>query len=301
MSTTHVRRASPPTPPSPPPHATPPAATTPDREIVIVSHSNLFYWWPVWAVGFLLFLMSTFSAHRMAILPEGTKAVDKVMVDVEENGKTERVERDVLVLPKDKHLPRDKNDPKKPQDPYLHASPHKSYGVLWTTVLMLVIIITNVPLRGMLSFVIIMLVVLLSIIFYLAGWWEGILTALDRLDIRMNAGGYLFVSSLLFLIWLFTVIFFDRTVYMVFTPGQFRVQTEIGGGSQVYDAVGMTLQKKRSDLFRHWVLGLGSGDLIVKTSGAQAHQFEMDNVLFITKKVQMIEDMLKKKTVVESR
>jgi hypothetical protein len=88
---------------------------------------------------------------------------------------------------------------------------------------------------------------------------------------------------------------------MVFTPGQFKVRTEIGGGEQVYDAVGMTLQKQRSDLFRHWILGLGSGDLIVKTAGAQAHQFEMDNVLFITKKVQLIEEMLKRKTVVEAK
>ena len=75
----------------------------------------------------------------------------------------------------------------------------------------------------------------------------------------------------------------------------------IGGGQQVYDAVGMTLEKHRSDLFRHSILGLGSGDLTVKTSGAQAHQFEMLNVLFIGKKVQEIEDMLKKKAVIESR
>lgn len=288
---------------SPPPTAitaAPPAATSTARDqIVIVSHSNLFYWWPVWAVGFLLFLMSTFSAHRMAILPEGTRAFPKTKVEIEEDGKKEMVLRDVLVVPEKARL--DPKNPDHPKDPYLHASPHKSYGVLWTTVLMLVIIITNVPLRGMWSFVVIMLVILLSIIFYLAGWWEAILTTLDRLDIRMNAGGYLFVSGVLFLIWLFTFVFFDRQIYMVFTPGQFRVQTEIGGGSQVYDAVGMTLQKQRSDLFRHWVLGLGSGDLIVKTSGAQAHQFEMDNVLFITKKVQQIEDMLKKKAVIESR
>ena len=70
----------------------------------------------------------------------------------------------------------------------------------------------------------------------------------------MNAGGYLFVSSLLFVIWLVTMLFFDHRIYMIFTPGQFKVRTEIGGGEQVYDAVGMTLQKQRSDLFRHWIL-----------------------------------------------
>jgi hypothetical protein len=275
-----------PTPPSPAPGFRPPA-TSPDREIVIVSHSNLFYWWPVWAVGFLLFLLTFTDGHRMAIVPPGTEAIPGAEVGGQK--------RDVLAYPAN-YVHKSEF-----QSPRLHASTHKSYGVLWTTVLMLVIIITNVPLRGMWSFVVILLVILMSIIFALAGWWETILHTFDLLDIRVNAGGYLFVSSILFLIWLLTMLFFDRQIYMVFTPGQFKVRTEIGGGEQVYDAVGMTLQKQRSDLFRHWILGLGSGDLIVKTAGAQAHQFEMDNVLFITKKVHQIEDMLKKKAVVESK
>jgi hypothetical protein len=272
-----------------PPHPTPGPPPGQDQEIVIVSHSNLFYWWPVWAVGFLLFLLTYAGAHRMAIVPAGTEAIP----DVEINGQR----RDVLAFPWN---PKNAHEPDF-EAPRLHATTNKNFAVLWTAVLMLVIVITNVPLRGMWSFVIVLLVILLSIIFALAGWWEFILHALNLLDIRMNAGGYLFVSTVLFMIWLFTFVFFDRQIYMVFTPGQLKVQTEIGGGAQVYDAVGMTLQKQRSDLFRHWILGLGSGDLIVKTSGAQAHQFDLPNVLFISKKVQQIEDMLKKKTVVEAR
>jgi hypothetical protein len=278
-----------------PPNPTPPSHLTPSHpvtasndEIIIVSHSNLFYWWPVWAVGFLLFLLTYVDGYRMAIVPEGTKAIPNVQID----GK----EYDVYALP-----PLKAKEHREIKDPSLHATGHKSYAVLWTTVLILVIVITNVPLRGMWSFVVILVVIFLAIIFHAWELWEPILEKLSLLDIRINAGGYLFVSSLLFVVWLVTMLFFDRQVYMVFTPGQFKVQTEIGGGAQVYDAVGMTLQKQRSDLFRHWILGLGSGDLIVKTSGAQAHQFEMDNVLFITKKVQQIEEMLKKKSVIESK
>jgi hypothetical protein len=114
-------------------------------------------------------------------------------------------------------------------------------------------------------------------------------------------GGYFLISGILFIVWLVTFIFFDRQVYMTFTPGQLKVSTEIGGGEKVYDAVGMTLEKQRSDLFRHWLLGLGSGDLVVRTSGAQAHQFDLPNVLFIGRKVAQIEQMMKKKTVVETR
>jgi hypothetical protein len=276
--------AAPPHPNPPvPPQQFRPAGTAQNREIVIVSHSNLFYWWPVWAVGFLLFLLTFTGGHRMAIVPQNSEIRT---VDVDGHQRT------ALVIPENYHG--------QIEEPRLHTSGNKNYAVLWSIVLLLVITITNVPLRGMWSFVIILLVIMLSIIFALADWWETILHTFSLLDIRINAGGYLFISSILFFIWLFTTLVFDRQIYMVFTPGQFKVRTEIGGGEQVYDAVGMTLQKQRSDLFRHWILGLGSGDLVVKTAGAQAHQFEMDNVLFITKKVHQIEDLLKQKAVVET-
>jgi FlaA1/EpsC-like NDP-sugar epimerase len=165
---------------------------------------------------------------------------------------------------------------------------------MFTTILLAVIVITNIPLRGMWSFMVILVVVALSIIFALAGWWDAILRYFHYLDIRINAGGYIFISLFLFAIWLFTVLVFDKQIYMVFTPGQFKVCTEVGGGEQTYSTIGMTLEKQRSDLFRHWILGLGSGDLIVKTTGAQAHHFEMSNVLFVGRKMQQIEDMVRK-------
>ena len=123
----------------------------------------------------------------------------------------------------------------------------------------------------------------------------------STLDIRINAGGYLFISIGLFVIWLFTILFFDRQIYIEFEPGQFKVCTEIGGGEKAYDTIGMTLERQRSDLFRHMILGLGSGDLIVRTTGAQAHQFDLPNVLFISKKVQMIEDLLRRRKTGEGK
>jgi hypothetical protein len=267
-----------------------------NRQITIVSHSTLFYWWPVWAVGFLLGVLSIFSPYLMAIVPKETKALERT--DVRDPMGAQSFEnREVLLLPKDTHLPsrKDVGDPNSPPaDPRLHISSGKSFGVLFATVLLLVIVFTNVPLRGMWSFMVIFLVIALSIIFGLAGWWSHILTAFNLLDIRINAGGYFYLSGILFAIWLFTVLVFDKQIYMVFTPGQFKVCTEVGGGEQTYSTIGMTLEKQRSDLFRHWILGLGSGDLIVKTTGAQAHHFEMSNVLFIGRKMQQIEDMVRK-------
>jgi hypothetical protein len=60
----------------------------------------------------------------------------------------------------------------------------------------------------------------------------------------------------------------------------------------------MVVVKRRGDLFRHWLLGVGSGDLLVKTAGASPQQFEMHNVLFVGNKLQLIQEMLQTREVV---
>ena len=63
-------------------------------------------------------------------------------------------------------------------------------------------------------------------------------------------------------------------------------------------AAHQTVAKRRSDLFRHWLIGFGSGDLLVRTAGAHGQQFEMRNVLFVESKLQLIQDMLQTSEVV---
>lgn len=271
-----------------------PTTSTP-QSVTVISHSTLFYWWPVWAVGFLMALLTYIDGDLLAVVPKGTKGVKEVRYD--------GVQREAYVLPEKGEVARENPQDKssEPRNLTVHISRSKNYGVIFCTVILLVIAITNVPLRGMWSVVIIITVILLSVIFALAGWWEGITRTLSLLDIRINMGGYLFLSGMLFLGWLVTINFFDKQVYMIFEPGQFKVCTEIGGGEKVYDTIGLTLERQRADLFRHYILGLGSGDLIVKTTGAQSHHFDMPNVLFINKKVAMIEDLLRRQKIVTAK
>jgi hypothetical protein len=274
---------------------TTPAVTT-KNEIKIISHSGLFYWWPVWAVCFLMAGITWFTEGRLATVPEKTFLAVKAKgpINYHDPNSAEKTvgytleDQDLLVAPKDTRL-----DP-----PSVQISRDKNPGVLFATVLLLVIVITNIPLRGLWSVIVIVVIVSAVIILALMGAWERILGTLHMLDIRINLGGYVLIGSVLFGIWLVVFLFFDQQVYMVFTPGQFRVRLEIGEGETAYDTTGMTLQKQRSDLFRHWVLGLGSGDLIVRTSGAQAHQFDLHNVLFVGRKVKEIEQMLRSRAVV---
>ena len=281
-----------------PPPATP--VNVDDVEIKIVSHSNLFYWWPVWAVGYLLALLTWADGHLMAIVPSD----EKLWKPVYEKVRPDSYEEHEGVIFRDKDDDKKAAKEKGPavvEKPRLHVAKRSSYGVLFATVLLLVIVITNVPLRGLWSFVIILFVVMLSIIFALSGLWDDILRTISLLDIRINMAGYALISTVLFIIWLVTFTLFDQQLYMIFTPGQLKVRTEIGGGEKAFDTAGMTVEKQRSDLFRHWVLGLGSGDLIVNTSGANAHHFDLPNVLFVGRKVQQIEDMLREKAVVKGR
>ncbi len=270
------------------------ASPSGERQIKIVSHSTLFYWWPVWAVGFLMAGLTFVDGSRMAVVPPGTKAVRNADVTV---GQQTVHGVDVLVAPEGKHLPPAGSD-LPPDQPYLHIAVNKGYGVLYGVILILVIVITNVPLRGMWSVVVLVIVLLGSIILALADWWDPILRALGALHVHINFAGYLIISLALFIVWLVTFMFFDSQIYMVFTPRQLKVCQEIGGQETAYDTTGMSIQKQRSDLFRHWILGLGSGDLIVNTSGANTHHFDFPNVLFVGYKVRMIEEMLREVPVV---
>ena len=138
------------------------------NQIKIYGHSSLFYWWPVWMVAFILAILTYTNKTAMVVVPNTTE-VKSGRVTIEtggegnQEGKTERLgDRAVLVPPKDFPL----------DSPHLRMTSHRSYGVLFVILLVLIVIITNVPMRGMMSVAVIMGVVMLALIFSLLGWWD---------------------------------------------------------------------------------------------------------------------------------
>jgi len=190
--------------------------------------------------------------------------------------------------------------PEKGSMKQLRISSNIHLGVIFCLVLLMVVGITNVPLRGLWSVIVVVLGVAVVIILALLPGQilETIVDWVNILDVRINAAGYALIGLVLFTVWILIFVLFDRQIYMIFTPGQLKVRLAIGDAETAYDTTGMTIEKQRSDLFRHWILGLGSGDLIVKTAGAQGHQFDMPNVLFLGRKVREIEEMLRSRQVV---
>jgi len=262
------------------------------EQVVVISHSPLFYWWPVWAVGFLMAGLTYWYGLQVAFVPPGTLA---------ERGK--QVEgfdgpRDVLVAPAGQPLPAAATDPEDPKQPRLRMAASNDLGIIWALVLCLVIVVTNIPLRGMWSFMAIMAVIFAAILLSVLRLWDPILRAIRVIDIHITGVSYLSISLFLFVVWLVTVLVFDRMVYMIFSRGQLRMRIAVSQGETVFDTRGIVVERHRDDLFRHWLLGFGSGDLTVRTGGANSQQLELPNVLGIGRKLALIHTMLQEREVV---
>jgi hypothetical protein len=246
MSTVTPQPQPQPPPPQPTPHQQAVHFAEENMpELRIYSHSNLFYWWPVWTVGYLMGILTLVNGQ-----------------DVTFGGRTEIVATAGWM------------------------------GVVFTVVLFLVILMTNVTMRGVASVVAILAVLFLVVLFAYLGWWDWIISQIPRLSVHMNMGFYFFFSTLVFLTWAVSVFAYDHLTYYVIRPGQIVSDQVIGGAQKSYDTHGMVFEKIRQDLFRHWVLGLGSGDLRIHTMGAKREELYIPNVAFVDWKVQAIQKMI---------
>jgi hypothetical protein len=217
----------------------------PLRKLRIYSHSSLFYWWPVWAVGYVLVLLTYWQGLEHQIGQTTTRIY-----------------------------------------------PSSIPGLVFFLVLFLVILITNVVLRGLASAMVVMGLGIVTLVAAYLGWWAGIFGWFGDLEIYLNLGAYFWFSNLMFVLWAVCVFGLDRLSYWEVKPGQLTHETLFGSGSKSYNTQGMGLDKHRDDVFRHWVLGLGSGDLQIHTSGATRELIDVPNVLFISSKVDAMQRLI---------
>lgn len=210
-------------------------------ELKVYCHNNLFYWWPVWACGFIMAIVS-FSA--------GTHVETAKLSE--------------------------------------HIHPSANPGVIFTLVLLLVILLTNFAFRGAASLGAVAFILIMTMALALMGLWDEIFSSFSYLSVHMNVGFYLFFSTLLFLLWVYAVFLHIRFRYYRIRPGQISKMVLIGEGEKNYDTRGAMLEKVREDPFRHWILGLGSGDIKISTTGARSEEIYLKNVLFVDRKTRLI-------------
>src|SRR5262245_48559602 len=186
-------------PPSPP--------TERRQEVVVISHSPLFYWWPVWAVGFLMAVLTYLYGHQVAFVPPGTVAQRGMRIEGYDGA------RDVLIAPAGQELPAasELDDPKQPR---LWMMASNDPGIIWATTLCLVILLSQISLRGLLSLVVLVVLVFTTVLLAILGLWDPILQAVRVIDIHITGFSYLAISLFVFALWLITFLLFDRKVYM---------------------------------------------------------------------------------------
>lgn len=169
--------------------------------------------------------------------------------------------------------------------------PSSALGLTYLAILLLLIVFTNVRLRGIHSVVALLAVSFLAVLLAWFGWWDDIAKLIPYLSVHMNTGFYLVFSTGLLIIWLTMFFVFDRMTYWRIRPGQMTEQHLIGGGAESFDTHGLRFQKHGSDFFRT-ALGLGAGDLKATAAGEHGATIEIPNVIFVDRKVHAIEKLI---------
>jgi len=171
------------------------------------------------------------------------------------------------------------------------ARPSSALGLTYVSILLLLIVSTNIRMRGINSVVALISMAFVAVLLAWFGWWDQIVKVIPSLGVHMNTEFYLVFSTGLLAVWLVMFFVFDRLSYWRVRPGQMTVEYLVGDGAESFDTSGLHFQKLRSDLFRA-ALGFGSGDLKVTAAGNQGSTIEIPNVMFADRKVQAIEKLI---------
>ncbi|HLW64908.1 MAG TPA: hypothetical protein VKS79_06265 [Gemmataceae bacterium] len=214
-------------------------------QVILFGHSWIFYWWPVWAIGYLMALLTRMHGVQIQV-----------------------GDRPVL----------------------LSAGPN--LGVIFSLVILGMIILTNTRMRGLASLVLVLGGAFITLLFAYLDWWPSILRWFGELTVFMDMGFYLFLSTGLLIVWLVVVVVFDHLSFWRVRPGQITHEFVIGAVESSYDTDGIVFSKDQSDLFRNWVLGLGSGDLKMQTQGGRGVVATISNVLFLNARMKRIQQLI---------
>lgn len=222
-----------------------PTQGTEVEEVIVHGHSALLYWWPMWAVGYLMALLTWWNHKEVTI-----------------GGRSE----------------------------LFH--PSTNLGVIYTLLVLLLIVITSFQARGMKAALVISGLAFLALLLAFLNWWEIILDWIGHSPVCMSFGFYMFSSTLLMIVWTVSILIVDQMSFWRFRPGQ--VTREYLGGivDQSYDTENMIFQKRQDDIFRHWIIGLGSGDLEMQTMGGRGLKLKVPNVLFVINKITRIQRLV---------
>ncbi|NBO91806.1 MAG: hypothetical protein EBV06_05775 [Planctomycetia bacterium] len=234
-------------------------------ELCIVSHSFILYWWPVWAIGFVMALWTYLDGHVIVLVPDEAIIFDHEVI-LPERGMIyatgERVARS--------RIP----------------------GVVFVVTLLTITVLSHSYLRGPWSLLIGAFVIALLFLISWLDLWEPLWRWLKLFRVHINLGGYVILSSVLFVVWFINVVVLDGRRCLIVSKRQVRLRDEWGNDEHTFDTALTTVDQQPSDWFR-WLIGWGAGDLIIRTSGPNSQEIELKNVIGVGRCVSAIQQRLK--------
>lgn len=239
---------------------------TAPHEVKVYMRTWLLYWWPVWAVGYLMAAWTLLDNQHMALVPEGAQVAGNTITVPE--GTT-------------------------PMLTGVHVSPSRVPGMVFALTLLAVLAFGTVWLWGWRAFTFVLALAAAGLLISWMDWWLVLGRWVSYLHVYINLGGYLVISTGLLVLWMVQFFVVDRRRYVVFSLGQVRVHNEIGEEEKAYDTAGMSFEKAPYDWFR-WLVGFGAGDLRVKMRG---ETLELPNVVHVGRRLDAIEVLLRIKDV----
>ena len=244
-------------------------ATAAPSEVAVYMHSDLLYWWPVWAVGFAMAAWTAFGDRHVAVLPHGATVEGSRIVTPDGS--------EAVLLP-------------------LHVSPSRVPGAVFTLTLLAVLAFGTGWMRGWRAFTFLAAAAAAALLVSTLDAWDDLWRWVAYLHVHINLGGYLVLSSAIGVLWAWQFAVADRWTYVVFSPSQVRVQNEIGDEERVYDTGGLVFEKRPYDWFRY-VFGFGAGDIRMRVGGAQGPVIELANVPHVHRQLRRIQALLRTKDV----
>jgi hypothetical protein len=179
-----------------------------------------------------------------------------------------------------------------------HPSPW--LGISFILLILFVAVFSNVRARGVYSFMLILVAAaLLWGIMKIPGA-EAAFAWLPLLRVHLNLAFYLTFSILLLLIWTCVIVLVDHFSWWRFSPGQVVEEHLFGQATEhAYNTEMMVVKRLPDDLFRHRILGLGTGDFMIKP--AHESPFEIHNVWRARRKQRRMEAMIAKRVMETAR
>ena len=144
----------------------------------------------------------------------------------------------------------------------VYIFPDARLGIVFATVLVLIVTLTHLRPRGMVVFALLLIAIILGIV---VEWTFSLATFVEftsHLLVFMNAGFYAFVAICVSVVWAIGVFLVDRTSSWRFTP-HFATERRQFGINNAYPTAGMNIELLPSSFLLHRLIGFGTGDLIL--------------------------------------